>query len=258
MRASGWLTAVLVGLLAFAPRSAEAVDPPKTTSTSEVEGKNLGHWVKDMSSGDASHREEAIRAVVLFPGPHSGDVVTGLITRCQDTDTSVRVRAAMALTILQVRGDEIPRIVKTMGERLTTDAQAIVRFHAAVCLLRFGEDSKDALTALMKGAEDPASFEIRRLCLRVLENCGYMNVPKGQTPPPDPRVTSVALKCLSDPTSQVRLEAVITLGSMGLSGDASLRDRTKRALSQDMLLDPDKTVVIRGPSSAAWLSTKTN
>ena len=242
MRVSGWLTAILVGLLAFNPLLGIAADPPIT----EVEGKNLGQWVKDLGSGDASHREEAIRAVVLFPGPHSGDVITSLLARCQDRDSSVRVRATMALTILEVRKEEILRIVKAMGERLTTDGQVIVRFHAAVCLLRFGEDSKDALSALLKGAEDPSSFEIRRLCLRVLESCGHLNVPtpQGQYPPPDPRVTTVILRSLADPTSQVRLEAVIALGSMGLSNDPSLQDRTRRALASDMMRDPDRTVVI--------------
>src|SRR5205823_3421076 len=149
MRISGRLTALLIGLLASAPLWGRAPADPKsmTPSITEVDGKNLTQWMKDLGSGDASTREEAIRAVVLFPGPHAGELVTSLLTRCQDGDTSLRVRAVMALTVLEVRRDEIPRIVKAMGDRLTIDGQAIVRFHAALCLLRFGEDGRDAVGA---------------------------------------------------------------------------------------------------------------
>jgi HEAT repeat protein len=200
--------------------------------------------MKDLSHEDASVKEEAIRAIVLFPGPHAGDLITALLARCEDRrDTSVRVRAIMALTVLDVKKEEIPRIVKAMGTRLSLseETQVVVRFYASVCLVRFGEASKDVVTALIKGAEDPGSFEIRRMCIRALEMCGYLA--NGQ---PDPRVTNALLnRCPHsiEPTAAVRLEAVIALGSMGPSPDPMLRNRAVK-LVFDMTGDRDKSVSI--------------
>jgi HEAT repeat protein len=184
----------------------------------------------------------------LFPGPHGGQLVTSLIGRCADQDASVRVRAIQALTILDVKKEEIPGIVKAMDNRmrLSQESQVVVRFQAAVCLMRFGEDSRDALTGLLSGAEDPQSFEVRRMSLRALQNCGHL--PNGTA---DPRVTRVLLKCLSDPTAGVRLEAVIALGSVGRCPDPMLQLRVDQMIPQ-MINDRDKVVGIW--ALVTWMS----
>ncbi len=252
MRTTGRLLAAIVLTIAFAPPGTGADEPkPKPTdpTITEVGGRSLVQWMSDLKSDDASVREEAIRAVALFPGPHAGELVTLLLNRCQDKDTSLRVRAVMALSVLDVKKDEVPRIVKAMIPRLTagfgrldaSEPQVIVRFHAAVCLLRFGESSKDALAALLKGAEDVDSFEIRRTCIRALESCG--NLANGS---PDPRVTNVLLnRCYHtiETTAQVRLEAVIALGGMGRSGDVALHEKSVKVL-QTLTGDPEKIVGI--------------
>ena len=252
MRSFGWLTTVLVGLLALASRGVQAADPEmKPRTINEVDGKSLVQWTKELTNPDASIREEAIRAVVFFSGPHSHELITALIERCQDRgDVSVKVRAIMALTILEVRKEDIPRIVKAMGERLQVDTQVIVRFQAAVALVRFGEDSKDAMTALIKGATDQQSFEIRRMCIRALEACGYMNVVGSVGP--DPRVTNVLLNALHDPASQVRQEAVIALGSMGRSSDPMLYSKTIDLLPRVSVSDRDK--IVRIWALVSWMA----
>jgi HEAT repeat protein len=229
----------------------------KAPSITEVDGKKFNEWLKDMTHEDPSVREQAIRAIVYFPGPHGGELITALLNRCQDADTSVRVRAVMALTVLDVREEEVTRIVKAMNSRLTrmgafptAEPQVIVRFHAAVCLLRFGEKAHDAVTTLIEGTKDPGSFETRRMCVRALESCGYLT---GPMPPgaerhaaPDPKVTKALHACLrasSEPTASVHLEAVIALGSMGKSADPELQKDTEKLLLA-MLGHHDKSVVI--------------
>lgn len=258
MRSSRWPAVVFVASLAYAPLWAADPPPmstmPKTApAITEVDGKKFNEWLKDMTHEDPSVREQAIRAIVYFPGPHGGELITALLNRCQDTDTSVRVRAVMALTVLDLREDEVPRIVKAMNSRLTrlgtfpsAEPQVIVRFHAAVCLLRFGDKAHDAVNTLIEGTKDSGSFETRRMCVRALESCGYLTGPMapGGHPAPDPKVTKALHACLQgEPTASVHLEAVIALGSMGKSPDPILQELTEKLLVK-MLGHHDKSVVI--------------
>ncbi len=217
MRSSAWLTTVL-GLVFFAAPARSRADEamPKPIKITMVEGKDLTQWMHELASPDASVREQAIRAIALITGPHGSEVIAALLVCAQDQkDVSVQVRAIQALTVIDVR-NETPRVVKVMADRLVNDRETIVRFHAALCLSRFGPEARDAIPALIKGAE-ARSFETRRMSIRALEACGYLAMPvaPGQHPLPDPQVTKALLNALRDPTGAVKLEAVIALGSMG-------------------------------------------
>src|SRR5262249_36109321 len=135
----------------------------------------------------------------------------------------------------------------TLGGR---EPQSIVRFHAAVCLLRYGEDAHDVIPQLALGSKDPSSYDTRRLCLRALEMCGRM---KDKENTPDPRVIEAMLGPgtpgpgqvggIHDATASVRLEAIIGLGSLGRSPNKLLQERVDAAL-KTRLSDRDLTVVI--------------
>jgi HEAT repeat protein len=226
MRSSACLVTVLGLVLVAAPaRSLADEAMPKQAKITTVEGKNIGQWLHDLASSDASVREQAIRAIALITGPHGSEVITTLLERCQDQkDVSVQVRAIQAIIVLDV-GTEVPRVVKVMIG-LMNDREVIVRFHAALCLSRFGPEAREAIPALIKGATDTRSFEARRMSIRALEACGYTGMPAGPggLPTPDPRVTKALLDGLRDPTAAVKLEAVIALGSMGVPARALQTD----------------------------------
>jgi HEAT repeat protein len=235
MRSSISFPAVFGLMLVVAPVRAPAADQmPKPTPITMVEGKDINEWRHDLSSPDPSVREQAIRAIALLTGPHSSEVINLLLDRCQDTkDVSVQVRAIQAITILEVRKDDQPRLIRVMSDRLMVDQETIVRFHAALCLQRFGPEGRDAVPALIKGATDRRSFETRRMCIRALESCGFLAVPAapGAHPPPDPRVTKVLLDCLRDPTGAIKMEAVIALGGMGRSPDPAIQAQVESSLT---------------------------
>jgi HEAT repeat protein len=241
---------------------------PKSVPISEVDGKKFVEWLALLKEGDPSIREEAMRALVYFPGPHGGELITQLLDRCQDPDASLRVRAIMALTVLEVRKDEISRIVKAMGVRVTqgpgpfgvSEPQVVVRFQAALALVRFGEDARDAITGLLKGMDDTGSFEVRRMCIRALEQCGYTGAgpAPGMHPPPDPRVTAAlhnSCRAAHEPASLVHLEAVIALGSMGKSADPMLQKKTEDVLVA-MIGHRDRSVAIWAMVSLVALDYK--
>jgi hypothetical protein len=257
MRSSACLTAVLIALLGGNSLSAqppEAKPKPPAVVVDQIESRNITSWLQDLTDKDAGVREQAIRAIVYFTAPPTSEVIQGLVSRCKDDDYSVRVRAIMALTVLKVNKNEIPRVVSVMGERLTSDSQVLVRFHAVVCLVNYGADARDAVPALMKGAVDPGSFEIRRMSLRALQACGYLNVtvPQGQHPPPDPKVTQQLLASLRDKTNAVKLEAVLALGGMGRSPDPNLQKQVEDGLMA-MMNSHDKSVAIWSIVSAMAL-----
>ncbi len=266
MRLSGWLTAILAGLVAFTSSAVHAGDPAAVPTQSTVDGRTFAQWIKDLTDPDASIKEAAIRAVVLFPGPHGDVLVSPLLKRCYDVDDfSVRIRAISALTVLYVKDDQIPRIVHEMGNILdssnTNGSELIVLFHAAVCLTRYGDKIKDAgaVQALLKRLNDRRSFELRRMCIRALQSCGYVTprvpLPEGKHAPPDPNVTMALLNILNDKTSsQVRLEAVIALGSMGPPESPTLQKTVAERLHRQsgQFVESDKMVRIW--SLVSWIA----
>jgi len=224
----------------------EQPKPKEISQNTELGGKNLAAWMSDLKSSDPSVREEAIRVVVYYPGPHKGDLITLLLDRCEDRDVSLRIRAVQAFTVLDSDKEEHKRIVRAMGSRLRNDDQEDVRFQAAFCLLRFGEEARGALDSLIYMSWNALSFETRRTCIQCLELCGRN---AGKPPAPEPKVTLALLKSLGekvgegDRASQARREAAVALGSLGRSTDTTLHQRVMNALTAK-LSDPDKTVVI--------------
>lgn len=191
------------------------------TAPSEVLGKTLSQWKQDLSSADSYVRAKAIGAVVHF-GPASSEALTLLLQRCSDRDVSPRTKAVIALRLIHVTGKDKTKVVETLAQRLYTgtpygETQAIVRYEAACGLRFYGDSARPVLAALVKGAEDPACCETRHACLQALRAAGREK--KGA---PDPRATNAMLRALHDSTADVRLEAILGLGSMGRPADPAL------------------------------------
>src|ERR1022692_2054186 len=74
-----------------------AADPPGSSLTTTpplitmVGDKKLIDWINDLHHTDPSVREEAIRAIILFP--NTGEAATALMDRLHDPDASPRIKA---------------------------------------------------------------------------------------------------------------------------------------------------------------------
>lgn len=215
------------------PMSPTLTTPPVVT---EVGGKTLTQWMHDLDNSDPSVREEAVLAVSMF-GPSAAEAVPELLKRLHDPDASPRSKAAIALGFIKADEKDRARVVEALGETLSGDSQAMVRYNAAVSLGELGPDSQKALGAVLHGVEDPSSFAIRRVCVAALVAAGQT------TNGPDPRATHALLTSLSDRAAQVRLEAVLALGQMGRPADPTLQVLVLAGLKK-VLNDRDKTVVL--------------
>jgi HEAT repeat protein len=232
---------LLTALLALA-----APPPPQTTTTrspgdntvESVGGKTFHQWTDDLKNPDPSVREEAIRALVRF-GHDTPRAIPLLIDRLQDNDSSPRVKAAIALGMIDVPKEDVPKVVLALSQRLSLpDSQSAVRYYAAVSLNNFGEDARYGQVGLVRGVTDPATWEIRHACVSALRVAG-----RDANGGPNVSVERALIQALHDPTYRVRLEAILAIGALGKPEDSSLFASVARGL-EERLTDRDHAVKI--------------
>jgi HEAT repeat protein len=231
--------AVAVALLL--PAGAPAADSPTPTAPpeiTEVGGKKLKEWIADLKRmDDPSLREEAIRAIVLFP--NAKEALPALLDRIHDPDESPRIRAVQALRMIQIDDKDKADVAKKLGERLNgAESQGPIRYDLAVTLGGLGKDAKEALPGLLYGAEDQSSYDIRKVCIAVAAQAGMIDKA------PDAKVTRTLVRVLgNDRAAQVRLQCIKSMAQMGKPPDEGLLASEVAAVRAAMK-DRDKTVVI--------------
>jgi HEAT repeat protein len=237
------------------PAKLEPKEMPGTTSITEIEGKDLKRWIAETKDEDPSVREKAIRAIIAFgPQASTREVILALVDRCTDVEASPRVRAVIALTVLDIQETERTKVIEALAKRLEghfdsinsrwvfDDPQGIVRYHAAIALNRFGEEAKSAIPQLVVATKDVSSFETRRAAVLALRKIGR-DAKNG----PDNRATSAMLdrlKAGAEPAVDVKLEAIISLGVMGRPADPqqlttienTLKNISQNSNSRDAIL----------------------
>jgi HEAT repeat protein len=231
------LLAAALALAAPPPTQTSTLRSPGDSAITEVGGKTFRQWADDLKNPDASVREEAIRALVMFRRD-AQRAVPLIVDRLEDRDASPRVKAAIALGMIEIPKDEVPRVTRALGQRLLQDSQSIVRYYAATALVNFAEDARYGQAGLVKGVSDPATWEIRHACVSALRTAGR---DAGGGPSPD--VEYALINALHDPTYRVRLEAILAIGSLGRPADRTLFARVIQALT-DRIADRDPAVKI--------------
>jgi hypothetical protein len=232
-----WVGAALAGLAVAllsraddkGPAKLEPKEPPPAvTQITEVEGKTLLQWIDDLRHEDPSVREKAIRAILVF-GPQATIAVPALVDRCMDPESSPRVKAVIALTLLDIQDKDRDKVIEALAKRLEQDdPQGIVRYHAAVALNRFGEEAKAAISGLVRATSDKSSFETRRAAISALRK-----IARDKKHGPDARATNALLDRLVtgvEPALAVKIEAVMSLGFMGKPADTALNTKVETTL----------------------------
>jgi HEAT repeat protein len=217
------VAALLTSLAAAAPLPAQpkAELTPKaagmTSQTTEINGKTLAQWIKEVRNPDAGLAEVAIRTIMYFGPDASREATPALIDALNYTDTSLRVNACITLTMIGVHDTEMKRAVSTLARRLNDDQQSIVRFYAAAALGRLdNDDARPAIPALKYRCQDQASWEIRRASAFALGKAAQAT----KEHPLDMSAAQALIGLFSgtsaDRCAEVRLTAVQALGSMGI------------------------------------------
>jgi HEAT repeat protein len=196
--------------------------------TKEWGGKTFEEWRKDVRTNpDPSYREFALINLVNFK--QVADAVPDVVARLQDGDASPRVKAAMLLRMIPHHETDRSRIIKGLASRISHDNQSIVRYEAAhslqfFCPLRLDDkDENAALQDLVAGLKSTSTYAMRDIIIMTLIMAG-VDPKKG----PDPRVTEALMFHASfqnEPTTQVRLKAIMALGALGRPQDPKMCTR---------------------------------
>lgn len=184
------------------------------TKDSEIGGKSLNQWVKDLEDRDPSVRvtamqtivqygEGARRAIPILLGPRGlGDL----------NDASIRANAAVAVGLIGLNDNELGTGVAALSN-LLKDTQGITRYQATMALGRLGVKARSTptLTHLCTVTiKDRTSWEIRKAAAFAIGSLAK-NTPNG----PDLHVLQALTDALNDPAVQVRIEAISALSEVG-------------------------------------------
>jgi HEAT repeat protein len=207
------------------------------SQSSQIGGKTLKQWTREILDADPGVRENAIRTVILF-GKDAQEAVPSLITELSDQDTSLRVNAAIALGLIGLGPNErdVQKGVDGL-KRLLFDSQTIVRFQAATALGRIGKDGRPAIANLVVAIGDRDSWEVRKAAAFALGSTA------GSKDGPDARAVRALTTTLHDYCAQVRLEAVMSLIFLGPPQKEQDRNTLVGALTY-LFSDKDKPVAI--------------
>jgi HEAT repeat protein len=229
---------LILALLSPRPGFARDTDPPDTKKPPvKVAGKTIHEWLADMRNPDPSIRRDAIQAVQYF-GPYSAPSVPMLVwTLNNDADSTLRTNAAIVLMNVSVDNKDVPSVVKALKEQVRS-LQVALRYHCVVTLGRFQEEAADAIPVLVSASTDQTSWEIRQAACASLFQVG--NDPKKG---PDTRAVAALINALRDPASKVRLEAVMSLATLGKIENPDLRIKMLQAL-QMRLKDREMATVV--------------
>jgi HEAT repeat protein len=229
-----------MALLGLATSAAfiQAQNDPAGKKMDHIGGKSLDRWIAEILDQDPGVREKAIRTVALF-GRDARKAVKKLITELNDTDPSLRVNAIMALGDIGMNEDDLEKGIKGLGRLLTTDPQAIVRFQAAVTLMKLGKDAKEAIPQLVTASRDQySSWEVRHMAVTAL---GTVAVDRKEGP--DPKAIRALITALRDHCARVRQQALGSLITLGKPEDSNLLQSEKSALLA-VLRDKDKLLTL--------------
>jgi HEAT repeat protein len=232
---SGCVAALIAGRAAgqpapakpAAPPAAPAAAPPPTVPNTpvqnyptEVRGKDLEKWIKEIDSPDPFVREQALQAVLLF-GPSSRNALPAVTRQVKQlNDIGPLAHAIIDLAELvplipdPTPGSPLDPRVKDAVTALIgvmNSPEAVVRYRAATTLGYIGPVARAALPDLIKRVDDRMSWEIRKAVCFALGRVG-----RDEQGWPLPAALEALARGVEDRQSKgVRLEAlqaVILLG----------------------------------------------
>lgn len=219
------LAITLFLMLVFAPAGfSQGKDPPKkpdNTQITEVAGKTIEQWIKEINSEDASKRTQAIHSVLYFGPERAYEAVPTLLAVLKKNfgdpplDASVRHNLVLSLGVIlkDVKEPDVKylREATLYFKRLLKDPQVMVRYRAAQALGWLGDEAKEAAFDLLPLVKDTATWEIRQAACIALGTVAT-NEKDG---PHAKIIETLYLAALKDKAQQVRLAAVQSLTYLG-------------------------------------------
>jgi HEAT repeat protein len=235
-----------------AKKEAKPDVPPPIT---EIGGKNIEQWIKDIQASDPSRREVAIRTVLMFGPQKSYAAVPELLKELKkhtpntpiDMNTRMNGATALAEALNGVKEPD-PKYVKdavAIMRRFLKDPQAPVKMRALQALPRLGAAAQSALPEVILLVRDPDTWETRQAAVQTL-----MVLAADPKKLPDGKVLYALYGSINSPwglhdsSNQVRLAAVQALAVLGVPGEMAQKSYLIHELEKVAAKDPEPLVQI--------------
>jgi HEAT repeat protein len=159
------------------------------------------------------------------------------------TDAALKVHASLALMNLGVDDSVKGKALSVLQKRLS-DKESIVRLYAAMVAGRMGAEARPLVSDLILRVTDRDSHEIRRAAAYALGQAGQAT----RNQEIDMSAARALYGTFSGPfpdhCADVRLNAVMAFGGMGIPRDEASRQAIVQALAYATKTDKNKAVVI--------------
>ncbi|HEX4592250.1 MAG TPA: HEAT repeat domain-containing protein [Gemmataceae bacterium] len=224
--------------------------PNSTAYPSEVGGRSLEEWIKEIDNPDPSVREQAIQTVLLF-GPSATKAIpaiTGQVQRLNDIGPQAhaiialselipaRTQAATSAAPDKWTGDAVNALISVLNS-----PEAVIRFRAGTTLGWIGPPARAAVHQgqLTRLVTDRASWEIRKAACFALGTVG-----RDEQGWPLVGALEALANGLADQSKGVRLEALQAVIRLGPLASSAAPPRLTETLRRRLTQERDKNLLV--------------
>lgn len=231
--------------------AAKGPDKPKTPdpATTEVNGKTLDGWIKELHVKDPSRRQAAMMNIMVFPPDRAYIAVSHIIEMLKKhsnqtpLDTGLRTTGCITIGVVLGGAKNPDKLLMRDGmnilRRYLQDPQVNVKYRAAQALGRLGPEAKDSILELVAALKDSSAWEVRQAAAISLGQVA-LDEKKG----PSFGTLQALYGALSDSAQQVRIGAIQSLTFLGVPHDDKIASSLIQALQPVAFKDPEPIVQI--------------
>lgn len=190
-------------------------EPPEPKWPTEINGKSIGHVLKDLKDPDPVNREQAARTLPSFgPAARKEAVSKVLVERMvAERDPGVRfaVYSAIGSITFESERDNTEALRILNGVIDTAASGSSSRYQAVQTVYLFGNRAEGSIVTLIGVAASDASYETRRTIASALGRISFND----KTGPNMKALTALADRFAKDECAAVRMEALQALLLLG-------------------------------------------
>ena len=219
---------------AKADPKAAAKGPPTPQYPTQIGGKDLDKWIREIDHPDPSQKVSAINTVLGF-GPNAKRAIPVLIRTLRNVNNDMSVRAHAVYALRQLVPLDLQNYGKEAVDALTValdSSQQTVKVQAAHALWAIGPAARVSVPKLSKLVVDrTVSFEIRQAAALALGRVAYDD--QGG---PSIQALNFLLDGVDDPSKEVRMEclqSIINLGPPAQGASAQYKNLLERRIKAE-------------------------
>ena len=188
---------------------------PEYKWPTDINGKDINAWMKDMEDADPVNREFAARTLSAFGPPAQKGAVSKLLLKRMNVERDPGVKLAVFAAVGQIAFDseaDNKEALRLLAIVVDTGAPGGAgRLHAIQTIAAFGPKGEGGITALTGTAVNDPAYETRKNIATALGRVGFNE----STGPNMRALTALADRLSRDESAAVRMEALQSLMNLG-------------------------------------------